>query len=250
MSFLLTISGAFAYTRCISPSVCLLKSFMQASTFAPSPFSARASAIRSRTCGRQGFAFLAVSATGGARKPNPSEGGKGATAPCTEISCFEKEDSNERNPSRVRFCSRQLSRVSAARAAFAQCKDLTSPARAATPYRLIKICPQGAVCRIFVLQLVKFGGDFTICLKIHHTDFITFRYYIATLHFHIFLLFSYFFLRTETARRKIGGLFQLAKKGSAKQAFLFLRVRLYFSEKLKSPYAFADGDFFCGNIIL
>ena len=29
---------------------------------------------------------------------------------------------------------------------------------------------------------------------------------------------------------------------------MFLRVRLYFSEKLKSPYAFADGDFFCGNI--
>ena len=33
-----------------------------------------ASAIRSRTCGRQRLAFLAVSATGGARKPNPSEG--------------------------------------------------------------------------------------------------------------------------------------------------------------------------------
>ncbi len=50
-------------------------------SFAPSPFSARASAIRSRTCGRQRLAFLAVSATGGARKPNPSEGGKGAPAP-------------------------------------------------------------------------------------------------------------------------------------------------------------------------
>ena len=71
---LLPISSAFTHTRCISPSVCLLKSFMQASTFAPSPFSARASAIRSRTCGRQRLAFLAVSATGGARKPNPSEG--------------------------------------------------------------------------------------------------------------------------------------------------------------------------------
>ena len=72
-------------TRVISPSVCLLKSFMQASTFAPSPFSARASAIRSRTCGRQRLAFLAVSATGGARKPNPSEGGEGAPAPRTEF---------------------------------------------------------------------------------------------------------------------------------------------------------------------
>ena len=108
------------------------------------------------------------------------------------------------------------------------------------------------MCKIHC-KIVRFGkiaADFTVCLKIHHTDFITFRYYIATLHFHIFLLFSYFFLRKETARRFFGGLFQLAKKGSAKQAFLFLRVRLYFSEKLKSPYAFADGDFFCGNIIL
>ena len=108
------------------------------------------------------------------------------------------------------------------------------------------------MCKIHckIVRFVKSAADFTVCLKIHHTDFITFRYYIATLHFHIFLLFSYFFLRTETARRKIGGLFQLAKKDLRSRLFLFLRVRLYFSEKLKSPYAFADGDFFCGNIIL
>ena len=102
------------------------------------------------------------------------------------------------------------------------------------------------LCKIHC-KIVRFGkiaADFTVCLKIHHTDFITFRYYIATLHFHIFLLFSYFFLRTETARRKIGGLFQLAKKDLRSRLFLFLRIRLYFSEKLKSPYAFADGDFF------
>ena len=49
-------------------------------SFAPSPFSARASAIRSRTCGRQRLAFLAASATGGARKPNPSEGAEAAAA--------------------------------------------------------------------------------------------------------------------------------------------------------------------------
>ena len=103
MPFLLSISSAFAHTRCISPSVCLLKSFMQASTFAPSPFSARASAIRSRTCGRQRLAFLAVSATGGARKPNPSEGGEGAPAPRTKLTHCGKEDSNERNPSGVSF---------------------------------------------------------------------------------------------------------------------------------------------------
>ena len=43
---------------------------MRLSAFsAPSPLAARASAIRSRTCGRQRLAFLAVSATGGARKP-------------------------------------------------------------------------------------------------------------------------------------------------------------------------------------
>ena len=63
---------------------------MQASTFAPSPFSARASAIRSRTCGRQRLAFLAVSATGGARKPNPSEGAEGAAAPRTDLAQCEK----------------------------------------------------------------------------------------------------------------------------------------------------------------
>ena len=44
MPFILPISSAFAHTRCISPSVCLLKSFMQASTFAPSPLAAHASA--------------------------------------------------------------------------------------------------------------------------------------------------------------------------------------------------------------
>ena len=54
-------------------------------SFAPSPFSARASAIRSRTCGRQRLAFLAVSATGGARKPNPSEGAKAATPQAAEF---------------------------------------------------------------------------------------------------------------------------------------------------------------------
>ena len=32
MPFILPISSAFAHTRCISPSVCLLKSFMQSST--------------------------------------------------------------------------------------------------------------------------------------------------------------------------------------------------------------------------
>ena len=46
----------------------------------PLPLAARASAVRSRTCGRQRLAFLAASATGGARKPNPSEGAEAATA--------------------------------------------------------------------------------------------------------------------------------------------------------------------------
>ena len=46
----------------------------------PLPLAARASAIRSRTCGRQRLAFLAASATGGARKPNPSEGAEAAAA--------------------------------------------------------------------------------------------------------------------------------------------------------------------------
>ena len=46
-----------------------LRRFYGALISAPSPLAARASAIRSRTCGRQRLAFLAVSATGGARKP-------------------------------------------------------------------------------------------------------------------------------------------------------------------------------------
>ena len=38
------------------------------------------------------------------RHPPPSsEGGEGAPAPCAEINCFGKEDSNERNPSGVSF---------------------------------------------------------------------------------------------------------------------------------------------------
>ena len=78
------------YTKCSGTAVRSL-SLSQAlkakrlDSFAPSPFSARASAIRSRTCGRQRLAFLAVSATGGARKPNPSEGAEGAPAPCTDL---------------------------------------------------------------------------------------------------------------------------------------------------------------------
>ena len=129
MPFLLPISSAFAHTRCISPSVCLLKSYMQASTFAPSPFSARASAIRSRTCGRQRLAFLAVSATGGARKPNPSEGGEGAPAPCTELTHCGKEDSNERNPSGVRFSSSRLCSAKARRGRSRAMHTVTSVAQ-------------------------------------------------------------------------------------------------------------------------
>ena len=55
-------------SRYLSLSRGVLIPFHRAS-FAPLPFSARASAIRSRTCGRQRLAFLAVSATGGTRKP-------------------------------------------------------------------------------------------------------------------------------------------------------------------------------------
>ena len=59
-------------------SFCAL--WAQKSSLAPSPPAARASAVRSCTCGRQRLAFLAASATGGARKPNPSEGAEAASA--------------------------------------------------------------------------------------------------------------------------------------------------------------------------
>ena len=39
------------------------------------------------TCGRQRLTFLAASAIGGARKPNPSEGGEGAPAPTHRFNC-------------------------------------------------------------------------------------------------------------------------------------------------------------------
>ena len=68
------------YLDCGAPASVLLRHW-----FAPLPLAARASAIRSRTCGRRQLAFLAVSATGGARKPNPSEGAEGAAAPCTDF---------------------------------------------------------------------------------------------------------------------------------------------------------------------
>ena len=41
--------------------------------------------------------------------PPSSEGGEGAPALCTEINCFGKEDSNERNPSGVSFVFVQVS---------------------------------------------------------------------------------------------------------------------------------------------
>ena len=47
---------------------------------------------------------------------------------------------------------------------------------------------------LFVLRSVKFGFDFTVCLYFLHSRAIIVGYYIATLHFHIFLLFSVSFL--------------------------------------------------------
>ena len=120
MSFLLPISSAFAHTRCISPSVCLLKSFMQASTFAPSPFSARASAIRSRTCGRQRLAFLAASATGGARKPNPSEGAEAAPPHTTDLARCKKRHGRISGNAIVGQGIQPLSRTKGATAPLAQ----------------------------------------------------------------------------------------------------------------------------------
>ena len=47
---------------------------------------------------------------------------------------------------------------------------------------------------LFVLRSVKFGFDFTVCLYSLHSSAIIMGYYISTLHFHIFLLFSISFL--------------------------------------------------------
>ena len=57
---------------------------------APSPPAARAAAfaLHLRTAAA---CRLAVSATGGARKPNPSEGAEGAAAPCTEFAKVRAE---------------------------------------------------------------------------------------------------------------------------------------------------------------
>ena len=48
--------------------------------------------------------------------------------------------------------------------------------------------------QIFPLRSVKFGFDFTVCLYSLHSPAIIMGYYISTLHFHIFLLFSISFL--------------------------------------------------------
>ena len=71
--------------RGFSPSVFCCRKAATKSSFAPSPLSAHASASLSRVRGRQRLAFLAASATGGARKPNPSEGAEGAPAPYTDL---------------------------------------------------------------------------------------------------------------------------------------------------------------------
>ena len=57
---------------------------------------------------------------------------------------------------------------------------------------------------LFVLHSVKFGFDFTVCLYSLHSTAIIMGYYISTLHFHIFLLFSISFLVTTSG--KAGGL--------------------------------------------
>lgn len=69
------------------------------------------------------------------------------------------------------------------------------------------------LCKTYC-KIVRFGKnatDFTVCLKIHHIDFITFRYYIATLHFHIFLLFSISFLMKNTPPETAGYFFACVK---------------------------------------
>lgn len=58
-----------------------------------------------------------------------------------------------------------------------------------------------------ILQFGKNAADFTVCLKIHHFRFTFLRYYIATLHFHIFLLFSYFFFREKYPLAAASGYF-------------------------------------------
>ena len=88
-SVLVCTSVQTADSRYLSLSRGVLIPFHRDS-FAPSPFSARASAIRSRTCGRQRLAFLAASATGGARKPNPSEGAEAAPPQSTDLALLSK----------------------------------------------------------------------------------------------------------------------------------------------------------------
>ena len=60
------------------------------------------------------------------------------------------------------------------------------------PQREARALPRRA--QIFPLRSVKFGFDFTVCLYSLHSPAIIIGYYISTLHFHIFLLFSISFL--------------------------------------------------------
>ena len=64
------------------------------------------------------------------------------------------------------------------------------------PQREARALPRRA--QIFPLRSVKFGFDFTVCLYSLHSPAIIIGYYISTLHFHIFLLFSISFLMKNT----------------------------------------------------
>ena len=111
------------------------------SSFAPSPPAAHASASLSRVRGRQRLAFLAASATGGARKPNPSEGAEGAPAQSTEFAAVRSAavrpdlprcETQHYNPS-VAPKARQLPLHRGAEGAPAQSTEFAKVRTAVTP---------------------------------------------------------------------------------------------------------------------
>ena len=68
------------------------------------------------------------------------------------------------------------------------------------PQREARALPRRA--QIFLCASVKFSFDFTVCLYSLHSTAIIIGYYISTLHFHIFLLFSISFYEKISRRKR------------------------------------------------
>ena len=91
-------------------------------------------------CGRQRLAFLAASATGGARKPNPSEGAEAATAARHRIASVSQPHQNVRaRRAHLNICHKGAN-ISHARSAYFTAPKARFHTAATLPYFTAALC--------------------------------------------------------------------------------------------------------------